>query len=172
MSHNSFGLENLEGRTLFSVFAPMAAAPIENRYVLPSVTAAASTPLAGAFNVAGTYEHPIMPGNPDVGSHYEFTGRGRKASLGKFHLSGEVVTPGFIASARSRGQLVISNGHGTITMSVVGPLQGPGALPASLNYRIRSGTGAYASASGRGKIMLSASSTTQKFLFRFNPPKA
>lgn len=171
MGQNSFALEQLEGRALFSVLAPMDMEP-SGRLLVASVAAGTHTPLAGTFNVAGTYEHPIMPGNPDGGSHYEFTGKGTKASLGKFHLSGEIVAPGFIQSARSRGQLVISNGHGTITMSVVGPLQGPGVLPPSLNYRIRSGTGAYANSSGRGKIILAASATTQKFLFRFNPARA
>jgi hypothetical protein len=171
MGQNFFALEQLEGRALFSVLTSMEMQPVD-RVAAAAVTAGTNTPLAGTFNVAGTYEHPIMPGNPDGGSHYDFSGRGRKASLGKFHLTGEVVAPGFIAQARSRGQLVISNGHGTITMSVVGPLQGPGVLPPSLNYRIRSGTGAYANATGRGKIILSASGATQKFLMRFNPAQA
>ena len=172
MAQNQFALEQLEGRALFSVLAPMDLEPTPGPVGPALMAASTHTPLAGAFNVAGTYQHPIMPGNPDGGAHYEFTGKGRKASLGKFHLSGEIIAPGFIAQARSRGQLVISNAHGTITMSVVGPLQGPGALPPSLNYRIRSGTGAYANSSGRGKIMLSASGATQKFLMRFNPPRA
>ena len=172
MAHNSFGLEQLEGRRLFSVPVLVDMPPLREPSIAADAVSAPTHPLAGAFNVAGTYEHPIMPGNPDGGSHYNFNGKGRKASLGKFHLTGEVTAPGFIQSARSRGQLVISNGHGTITMSVVGPLQGPGVLPGSMNYRVRSGTGAYATATGRGKLLISASSSTMKFLFRFNPTTA
>jgi len=171
MARNSFGLEQLEDRALFSVFAPMETEALSDGVAI-FAAAATHTPLAGQFNVAGTYEHPIMPGNPDAGSHYNFTGRGRKASLGRFHFNGEITTPGFINNARSRGEFVISNGHGTITFSVVGPPQSAGVLPGSLNYRIRSATGSYAGSSGKGRILLSASGTTQKFLMRFNPASA
>ena len=168
MNVNSFSLEQLEGRALLSAITSVVDGP-SGIVGAPIILAAAThNYLAGPFNVAGHYEHPISPGNPDAGSHYDFNGTGRKAGLGKFHLSGEITTPGFINSARSRGQFVIQNGHGTITFSVVGPLQGPGVLPGSLNYRVRSGTGDYANSSGKGRLILSASSNTQKFLFRFN----
>jgi hypothetical protein len=172
VARNSFGLEQLEGRALFSVFAPLDMGAVREPVMVLDAVSAPIHPLAGPFNVAGTYEHPIMPGNPDAGSHYNFTGRGRKASLGKFHFTGALTTPGFINNARSRGQFVISNGHGTITFSVVGPEQGPGALPESMNYRIRSSTGSYTGATGKGRILLSASGSTQKFLMRFNPARA
>jgi len=167
--HHSFALEHLEGRALFSVLAPMDTEPTTATTTLtPQVTAASQNRLAGAFNVAGTYTRPISPGNPDAGSKYDFDGKGRNASLGRFRLSGEVQTPGFIASGRARGQLVLSNGHGTLSLSVIGPPQAPGSLPPSLTYRIRSGTGAYVNSSGKGHMAVSASNTTHKFLFRFN----
>src|SRR5438045_6080818 len=121
MHVHSFSLEQLEGRALLSAATLLDSEPVET--LAPVIVQAASTHnyLAGAFNVAGHYEHPISPGNPDTGSHYEFNGTGRKAGLGKFRLSGELTTPGFINSARSRGQFVIHNGHGSITFSVVGP---------------------------------------------------
>ena len=173
MGPQSFAFEQLEGRSLFSVVLPFdsaGATPMASLFATPYAKKI-SNPLAGAFNVSGTFTHPIGPiGNPDGGSHYHFKGSGHTTALGNFTLAGDVTTPGFIASGRASGQLVITTSHGTITVTVKGPPQSPGSLPPSLNFSIKSGTGKYAGKTGKGKITISASGTTHKFLFRFNQP--
>jgi hypothetical protein len=55
-----------------------------------------------------------------------------------------------------------------MTLSVHAPPQPPGVIPASLAYRIVKGTGIYSGSTGKGKIAVSASDTTHRFVFRFN----
>ena len=168
MQVHSFALEHLEDRALFSVVAPMDMAPVTDTtdMVATAQVLAASHPLAGAFNAAGTYTVPFH--NPDVGPKYVFAGHGTKASLGKFTLGGFITLPGFINNARASGRLTLKSSRGTITLAVHGPPQAPGSLPPSLSYSILKGTGAYANSTGKGQMLVSASDTTHKFVFRFN----
>jgi hypothetical protein len=171
MQPYSFALEHLEDRALFSVAAPLDTTDtvFTTRLAMAQATVA-SHPLKGAFNASGKYTHSVGPiGNPDAGSHYDFNGSGRKPSLGKFTLTGQVTTPGFIANGRASGQLVITTSHGTITLSVQGPPQTPGSLPPTLTFKILRGTGKFANSRGKGGITLSASDRTKRFVFRFNP---
>src|SRR5436190_13932881 len=130
-------------------------------------------PLAGPFNVAGTYTHPISPGgpgggNPDTGSQYEFTGKGIKTSLGgRFTMTGHLSGPGFIANGRFRGRMTIKTAHGAITLAVHSDPTPPGPLPSSLAYSIIKGTGRFANSSGKGRMAVSASDTTHKFVVRY-----
>jgi len=165
MGFQSFALEQLEGRALFSVGAPMEMEPVFAA-AMPVVRAGTNSPLAGPFNAHGTFTKPFH--NPDVGPTYNFTGGGRKSSLGKFKLTGHVQTPGFVNNGRSGGHLTLTNSHGTITLVLHGPPQPPGILPDSFTYAIRKGTGAYVNSRGKGQMLVSASDTTSKFVFRFN----
>jgi len=168
MERHSFALEHLEERALFSVVAPTDMGLITaNPRAISPVRVASHNPLAGAFNVAGTFTHPL--GNPDAGSLYNFTGSGKTDSLGgKFTLTGHLTAPGFINNGRARGEFVITTSRGTITVSGHGPPQTPGTLPSSFTFSIKKGTRAYANSSGKGQFLISASGTTHKFLFRFN----
>jgi hypothetical protein len=174
MTPRSFAMEHLEGRTLFCVAAPADTVPATSAAalsVIPQLTAAGKSPLTGAFNVSGIYAHPVGPlGNPDAGAQYTFNGSGKTTTLGKFTLTGHVQPPGFIANGQAAGRLVITTSKGVINLKVVGPPQSSGTLPPSLSFKIVSGTGVYATSSGKGTIVVSASGTTHKFLFRFNPP--
>src|SRR4051812_47472712 len=68
MENQSFALEQLEDRALFSCVAPLAAAaapaPTSHLQAAAGVRAASHNPLSGAFNVAGSYTQPFH--NPDV----------------------------------------------------------------------------------------------------------
>ena len=144
--------------------SPAAVTVTRKKAVVPT------TPLTGVFDVAGTYSHPVAPGpNPDTGSHYTFTGAGRKRSLGRFTLSGDLMGPGFIAQGQYRGYITLTGSAGSITVRLLGPLQAPGPLPSTFFYKIVNGTGAYAHSIGKGTVSLSASDTTHRFVFRFNP---
>lgn len=195
MSGNRFALEGLENRNLLSasVAADLLSSSLDTGVpgarqevlvssvtgIRPAVsgatlarrhpTVAPTTPLVGAFNVAGTYSHPVGPGfNPDSGNVYSFTGSGRKRSLGSFTMAGDLHGIGFIASGRFRGYVTLTSSQGTIDLRLLGPEQAPGPLPETLSFKIVGGSGAYALASGKGAIAVSASDTTQRFVFRFN----
>jgi hypothetical protein len=194
-SGDRFGLEGLENRKLLSasVAADLLSSSLDTgvptacHAALTSVSAtirpfvsgatkarrvaavAPTTPLVGAFNVAGTYSHPIGPGfNPDAGNSYSFTGSGRKRSLGSFTMAGDLLGIGFIQSGRFRGYVTLTSSQGTIDLRLLGPEQAPGPLPETLSFKIVGGSGAYALANGKGAIAVSASDTTQRFVFRFN----
>ena len=173
MQHHSFALENLEGRTLYSVVATPHASVMETTTAVHATVqtkAGVVTPFPTAFNVAGTFEHPIGPiGNPDSGPKYTFKGTGKTKTLGVFTLKGTIQLPGFIAVARATGTLIITTAKGTITLSLLGPKQAPGSLPKTFGYTIVKGTGSYVHSKGKGSILASASGTTHKFLFRFTP---
>jgi hypothetical protein len=189
-SGNHFVVEGLENRTLLSasVVADLLASSLDIGIPSPALGAASvkrsspaaqsvmrkhavppTTPLTGPFNIAGTYTHAIGPGfNPDAGNDYVFTGSGKKRSLGTFTMDGDVHGIGFIASGRFRGYVTLTSSQGTIDVRLLGPEQAPGAFPDSLAFKIVNGTGVYANASGKGEIAVSASDTTQKFVFRAN----
>jgi hypothetical protein len=108
-------------------------------------------------------------GNPDTGSPYVFNGTGKTSALGSFTFKGQIRPPGFIASARATGVFTLTNSKGTMRLSVKGPQQSAGVLPSFVSFTIIRGTGDYASSTGKGKIVIAASGTTSKFVFKFNP---
>lgn len=172
MEHRKFVLEQLEGRTLLSVTAPMGMAPMMTTLALhaaPRAATANHTPITAAFNIAGTFTKPL--GNPDSGTQYQFNGSGKTKALGTLTLTGNVRLPGFVANGKANGRLTLANSKGTIVLSVNGPPQSPGSLPGTLSYSIVSGTGTYAHSTGKGQITVSASAGTSKFLFTFHPGK-
>jgi hypothetical protein len=168
MELHSFALENLEGRTLFSVAVLSDAEPTTFTAApsAPAYLRAARHPLTGAFNMAGSFVHIF--GNPDGGPKYQFTGSGVNSALGKFTMTGHMQGPGFVASGQTIGYLTITTSRGTLTVRVWGPPQAPGSLPPTMAYRISGGTGAYVNSSGKGNFVLAASDTTLKFVFKFN----
>ena len=166
-SGNPLVLEALEGRTLLSasvaadllsaspdIGVPVGLATSLNESptppggitVLPFNHVRAvgpTTPLTGAFNVAGTYTVPFSR-NPDAGSVYHFTGSGKKRSLGSFTMAGDLHGLGFVATGRFRGYVTFTSSQGTIDVRLLGPEQGPGGLPATLAFKIVGGSGTYA----------------------------
>ena len=171
----SFAVEHLEQRALFSV-APlvMGPMPMEENSLFTIVQTAAKKkkyphPLQQPFNVAGDYTHDVHPGgNPDVSSPYTFTGTGNTPTLGVFNLTGYLQTPGFIANGTAHGKLWLSNAKGSLTLIVDGPPQSSGVLPPTLSFRILAGHGDYVHSRGNGQIVIAASDTTMKFVFKFN----
>ena len=172
MNGRWFALEHLENRALFSVIAPEAAPEslvAEVMQALSVSTIKKIHPLQAAFNVSGTFTHDVHPGgNPDVGNPYMFTGTGSTPKVGDFTLTGWIQTPGFINNGQSFGKLWLTTPTGSITLKVVGPPQSPGVLPPSLSFVIKAGHGAFIHSRGNGQILVAASETTHKFVFKFN----
>lgn len=129
-------------------------------------TAVVTLPLAGT--ITGAYSIPPLA-NPDAGQTYLFNGSGTAGALGAVSATGSVRLPGFISSSQATGTLMLSNSLGSVTLQLTGPIEpGFGAFPKTLNYKISSGTGAYAGNQGSGKItvtLLKTNESTNQFKF-------
>jgi hypothetical protein len=121
-----------------------------------------------------TSERPI----PDVGTHYSLTGAGSLAGMGDVSLAGSLQTPGLVMvpvgsitspgptgslqttgvadQARATGELTLTGAHGSVTLDLLGPLQGDFApLPGHFHFTVHSGTGDYAQLQTAGTVTLS-----------------
>ena len=135
-------LEELHGRTLPStkvVVPPDLGPPIQ-------VDPLPSHPLHG--DGYGTYTQPVVV---DAGVEYQLDARLSLGSVGNFRVRGWVQGTGMVIGGRATGHLVLSNGHGTITLDLhSGELPPFSPLPPELVYSITAGTGAYAGERGYG----------------------
>src|SRR5581483_7237629 len=101
--------------------------------------------------VTGTWDS--VPTLPDVGKTQELSGTGTVAPLGAVAVRGELHTPGFVAQGRATATLTLTTERGSVTLQLTGPLQpGFSQPPATFQYTITGGTGAYAGASGSGSV--------------------
>ena len=129
----------LDARTLP---APFPTAPV----VGPVVIQAASHPLHGEGS--GSYTSPLIV---DAGPSYQMKGEVKLGGLGTLAVQGWVQGTGMIQNGRATGQLVLTGGHGTITLALHGPTQpGFSPVPHELVYSVTGGTGAYAHTTGYG----------------------
>ena len=87
------------------------------------------------------------------GWRYDLVGIGNLPGLGEATLSGDLVSTGAVRSSDATGVLTLRDLHGSITVDVVGPAQGPNApLPPQFHFRVASGTGAYSSLHASGLL--------------------
>jgi hypothetical protein len=107
--------------------------------------------LSGTFT--GTWTPVLVV--PDLGFPQTLHGAGTVGPLGTVQASGSIATPGFVWQGRSTGTFTLTGAAGSITIQLVGPLQGGFSPPPSaFNYTITGGTGAYAGATGKGTVTL------------------
>lgn len=133
-------VESLEGKVLLTTAHPAAA------------RAAAALVAPQAFSLAGTLKMPAA-------SVVTFTLGSQ--NMGSFKLSGKVGTMGqvngkFVAvldgnNNMTAGVLVLSNRKGSVTMS----MSTDAADQTAYDYKVTAGTGAFAAASGSGKLATS-----------------
>ncbi len=136
-------LESMESRFLLSA-----------QGVGPAAVMLARPMLALGGSVHGHYDESSVV--PDAGRAVSFSGAGRVSGLGQVQFTGHFGTPGFISSGHATGTLVLSNGRGTVTLSLVGPTQpGFSAPPSTFAYTIVSGTGSHAARHGHGTLTMS-----------------
>jgi hypothetical protein len=99
----------------------------------------------------GTYHANPVP--TDAGTSFTLSGTVHVAGLGTFRVTGSVQGVGMIASGRARGELVLSNDRGTITLALHGPVQSAFSQPpAELVYSVVRGTGHFRHVSGYGTV--------------------
>jgi hypothetical protein len=100
-----------------------------------------------------TGSYAPSPRVPDAGLHYNLHGTGMVSGMGHVSLSGWIQSTGYIAAGHARGELVLSNAHGTLTLQLEGTLQpGFASLPTHFYFNVVKGTGAYAHELAGGTI--------------------
>jgi hypothetical protein len=116
---------------------------------VPVVIAPTTHPLQGTG--MGSYREPEV--TIDAGTSFTLHGTAHLRGLGEFHVTGHIQSVGMIAGGRATGELVLTNGHGTITLALHGPIQQAfGSLPRELVYTVVGGTKAYSHLSGYGTL--------------------
>jgi hypothetical protein len=103
--------------------------------------------------VAGGYF--VTPLGTGRGKRYDLVGIGSLAGLGELTLSGYLTSTGSALSSHATGALTLRRPLGTVTLTLVGPAQGPNAaLPAQFHYTVTAGTGSYLRLRSTGVVNL------------------
>jgi hypothetical protein len=144
-------IEPLEDRQLLSI-TPLqtAPAPVQDGPAAPTHAAMLKdlpahllAPHALHGHSSGSYEIPF-PITNGGGRVYMLRGTVALAGLGHFAVSGSLASTGSISPGRAGGELTFSNGRGSLTLELVGPVQpGFSPLPGAFHYRVVAATGAY-----------------------------
>src|SRR5262249_10835722 len=118
--------------------------------------------------VSGAYV-PVSLGT-GKGTRYDLVGISNLTGLGEVTLSGSLISTGSAPSSSATGTLVLHNSRGSITVSVVGPLQGSNSpLPSQFRFRVVSGTGAYTSFHSSGYLYVHLITTNHTLTLNFVP---
>jgi hypothetical protein len=143
-------IEPLEDRQLLSI-TPLQTtpAPVQDGPAAPTHAAMLTdlpahllAPHALHGHGSGSYDSPLIV--PDLGRVYTLRGTVALAGLGHFAVSGSLHSTGFMSQGRADGELTFSNGRGSLTLKLVGPVQpGFSPLPGAFHYRVVAATGAY-----------------------------
>lgn len=112
-----------------------------------------------------------VPGIPDTGTTYYVHGSGSVSPLGAVGLSGSLHGTGFIQMGSAGGTIQLSNGRGSVILSLVGPPQ-PGFTPlesGTYQFTMVKGTGAYAKDLANGTVDLTLSGNSISLTFHGAP---
>lgn len=132
--------------------------------VLEVVELLSAAPLALVAEVS--HPHLVLRGStygnystaasiPDAGHTDNLSGSGIVSPLGSVTVKGSVHSLGFIIQGHAEGTVKLTDGRGSVTVDLVGPLQrGFASLPTNFTYKIVKGTGAFQGATGTGKATL------------------
>ena len=143
---------------------PLQVEALESYVLLTGLPAAgmiqaAAVSAADALHFSGTTKGTFVAtqSNPDTGKDYHVVTQGKTTIGTPIAVTGDLVTPGFVAQGRTTGTLTVTTAKGTLTLAISSPLQkGFSPLPSLLTYRITGGTGVFANQhSGRGTISVS-----------------
>jgi hypothetical protein len=144
-------LESLESMTLLSGSAAAVGGAIAALVAPPAPTSGHMIRLTGTAK--GRFHAHIN--NPDTGKDFTFFGSGQVAPLGHVDLTGHIHSPGFIANGHSTGLLVLSNPKGSVTLSLIGPVQsGFTPVPDTFTFKITNASGKFKGDTGTGFMVL------------------
>ncbi len=119
-----------------------------------TVPAVQSTAQATTWSGAGRF---TITSAASSAKTYTFQGSADFGSSGFFAIAGSITTVGS-KSGQATGKITLSDPRGTLTLALTGPTQTANSgLPASLNYKVVSGTGFFAHYSGTGTYKVAAS---------------
>ena len=98
--------------------------------------------------------------NPDVGATYNFSGTADLALFGHCSVFGSLHAVGSVSSGQATGTIWVTNGLGSLKLSVTGPIQSSfSSLPSTFQYQIVGATGIYKGYTARGIINLTLNSS-------------
>lgn len=110
-----------------------------------------SHPLAGLGH--GTFSSQSLVA--DTGESYQLSGGGHFGKLGDARVSGSLHGIGFVQQGKAEGSLTFTNGHGSVTIALEGPVQpGFSSMPNWFNYHVTSATGTYKDLKDHGTIRI------------------
>jgi hypothetical protein len=76
---------------------------------------------------------------------FDLVAIGYLSKMGETTITGDLFGTGSLRSSEARGVLTLHDSVGTVTLSLVGPAQGPhAALPAQFHFTVTSSTGVFA----------------------------
>ena len=133
--------------------------------VAAPATIVAATSQGPHLTLSGTIHGTYLPAPtiPDIGGRLVLNGSGTLKNLPAFKVTGLLHTTGFIATGHATATLILTNGKGTIDVSLTGPLQhGFSPPPSSFTYLITGGTGKYVGAHGTGSVSYSETTTPSR----------
>lgn len=125
-------------------------------------TSHAVSPLHGTID--GTIKQQL--GMPDAGVVYALKGSADLAGLGRVNVTGTLHGVGMIAQGQASGTLTINNAHGSVTVSMVGPIQpGFSPLPQHFHFKVVGSSGEYQGLESAGSLTLELSALQGPGLF-------
>lgn len=120
----------------------------------------ATPPILTGMLAGGYFSGPVGANRaPSI----DLVGIGDLSHLGETTVTGDLFATGSLRSSNAAGVLTLHDSLGTVTLSLVGPAQGPfAALPSQFHFMVISATGAFARlhASGNATLHLFPSSHT------------
>lgn len=157
--YDNIGHVTLTSGAVASTTAPTAPPPTTPtpppRTTPPPTTTPSQTYRATSWQGQGRF---TLSSNASTGvKTYTLEGTADLGSSNFFSMKGSIQTVGNVASGTAKGRLTLTSSKGTLIIDVTGPTQTRNsALPTTVNYRIVSGTGYFAGASGSASALLKA----------------
>ncbi len=156
------GFEPLETRNLQSHLAP-------GGHGGGGRVAAEVLPKVAAATFGGAVHGPLhrVQGSPDVGASAGFVASGHLAGLGAVRVSGTIWGTGNIVGGQPSGQIFVSDGQGTTTLSLLGPGSPSFTAPRSgvYSYATIDGSGDQSGLSSRGTVAITLGPKTIALAF-------
>ncbi|SIO61842.1 hypothetical protein SAMN05444166_6873 [Singulisphaera sp. GP187] len=159
-------MDSLEDRLALSTAMASVAQPSgHSPTVLQGVelTASASRSLTAKLTLSGTArgEYTSHQSQPDTGTTFQGTAKGKIAPLGHTSIIGSFLVPGLIQNGKVEGTVTLKSLRGSVTLNITAPGSTMiSSLSHHFTYQIVSGTGQYHNAQGSGIVDVTLTPST------------